>query len=67
MHLWSNYLKKKKGRELPGSPAVKTFNAGARGRSPVRKLKFYMLCGTAKKLKNKREKKNYKNQVGGYL
>ena len=36
---------------------VKTFTAGARGRSLVRKLKFYMLCGTAKKLKNKIKKK----------
>lgn len=57
MHLWSNYLKKKNGRELPGGPVVKTFTAGARGRSLVRKLKFYMLCGTAKKLKNKIKKK----------
>lgn len=65
MHLWSNYFKKN-GRERPVGPVVKTFNAGATGRSLVRKLKFYMLCGTAKKPKNKR-KKIYKNQVGGYL
>lgn len=58
--------KKNNGRELPGGPVVKTFNAGGEGLIPGQGTKVLHATWHSQKTK-KQKKKNYENQVGGYL